>query len=353
MSGLFAVNKPSGISSAGLLNDLQHIFKKSPLFESEIRAQQLRGNAGRHKLKMQNKIKMGHGGTLDPLASGVLVVGTGQGTKLLSQFLSCSKDYEAVALFGCSTDTYDSEGKIVHKKPWKHITRELLESTIGQFRGDIRQIPPIYSALKMEGKPLYEYAREGKPLPRAIEARSANVSRFEITKFTTDHGWTFPKEMASEETILSADLLDGIRPQANLTSLPAEQPITSNAEGPSEEAGRPTKRVKTDEDTSNDKEQDRTSDASHEHPLAVHIKMTVSSGTYVRSLIHDLGLALGSAAHMVALVRNRVGDFTLEDAIAWEAFQTNSWQDAICKKLKLEQQGKPDDQKVSLSGNSK
>lgn len=369
MSGLFAVNKPSGISSAGLLNDLQHILKKSPLFEAEIQAQQSRANAGRkgRKQKMGNKIKMGHGGTLDPLASGVLVVGTGRGTKDLGKFLACSKDYEAIALFGCSTDTYDSEGKIVHKRPWQHITRESLEESLSQFRGDIMQTPPIYSALKMQGKPLYEYAREGKPLPAEIKARPATVSRFEITRFTTEHDWTLPKEMASTEIILSAEALEQLQPRsatssgsclaqeetaqvdsvvepsssagnkASLLDTNAEELLEQNdteatgkTQADSEDSIEPpSKKIRT---SSSQKSKDEGL-STQEKLLAVHINMTVSSGTYVRSLIHDLGIALGSAAHMVALVRKRVGEFRLEEAVSWESFEAGTWQEALQKRL--------------------
>ncbi|CCG81049.1 Pseudouridine synthase [Taphrina deformans PYCC 5710] len=355
MSGLFAVNKPSGISSAGLLNDLQHVLKVSSLFEQEIKAQQAKSNAGRkgRKQKMGNKIKMGHGGTLDPLASGVLVVGTGRGTKDLGKFLHCSKDYEAIALFGCSTDTYDSEGKVVHRRPWKHITEEKLESILSQFRGDIMQTPPIYSALKMQGKPLYEYAREGKPLPAEIKARPATVSRFEITKFTTNHEWKNPSEEASTEIVLSAEALEQLRP--------ASEARPTGAEGPSLTAGADLAQpgvlkddIPSPKNNENDVGQDsieppakrqrrespvstvqtHTEDTQADSgSLAVHISMTVSSGTYVRSLIHDLGLAMGSAAHMVALVRKRVGEFNLEDAIPWSAFEQDTWQETLKTRL--------------------
>lgn len=377
MSGLFAVNKPSGISSAGLLNDLQHILKRSPLFETEIQAQQARVNAGRkgRKQKMGNKIKMGHGGTLDPLASGVLVVGTGRGTKELGKFLSCSKDYEAIALFGCSTDTYDSEGKIVHKRSCKHISRDVLEAALVQFRGDIMQTPPIYSALKMQGKPLYEYAREGKPLPAEIKARPATVSRFEVTQFTTKHDWKMPQETAAEDIVLSAEALEKLQP--NLKSVP-ESTQESRVE-PKEDSD-PVPVAGSIDSTRNDEQSDlddkeknnQAPNAPDEEPktkklrlaspvletgseedlipvqgaeeetLVVHISMTVSSGTYVRSLIHDLGLALGSAAHMVALVRKRVGEFTLEEAVPWDDFVADKWQDSLRSKLDFGEEGKDD-----------
>lgn len=104
-------------------------------------------------------MKMGQGGTLDPLADGVLVIGIGQGTKKLDQFLGCIKvisflsalqqisrveqEYRTTALLGCETDTYDSEGARVRVAPWRHITRENVETALEQFRGEISQTPPM------------------------------------------------------------------------------------------------------------------------------------------------------------------------------------------------------------------
>ncbi|ORY86301.1 pseudouridine synthase [Protomyces lactucae-debilis] len=311
MSGLFAVNKPTGISSAGLLHDIQHVLSRSPLFAADLDAQAQRsaaGNKGRKRPRFSHKIKMGHGGTLDPLASGVLIVGVGKGTKQLGSFLGCSKEYEAIALFGIATDTYDSEGKIVSRCPCKHVTKALLERTIAaQFRGDIMQTPPIYSALKMQGKPLYEYAREGKPLPAEIKARPATVSRFDVTHVTTEHEWVEPKEEAAEEIRLAAQALKTLKPD------------------PETELKHVTETEKTTESAKSD-----------EKLVAVHLSMTVSSGTYVRSLIHDLGIAVGSAAHMVSLVRSRVGDYTLADALPPSAFQDGSWETRLSKTLQFE-----------------
>ena len=114
------------------------------------------------------QVKMGHGGTLDPLATGVLILGIGSGTKSLPQFLGCTKSYECTVLFGKATDTYDTEGKVVARKGYEHITKDMVEQALAKFRGKIMQKPPIFSALKVNGKKLYEYAREGKEVPIEI-----------------------------------------------------------------------------------------------------------------------------------------------------------------------------------------
>ena len=88
---------------------------------------------------------MGHGGTLDPMATGVLIVGIGSGTKQLNHLLSGTKEYEAICVFGTVTDTYDAEGKILRRAPTEHITRAIVESALEEFRGDILQQPPMYA----------------------------------------------------------------------------------------------------------------------------------------------------------------------------------------------------------------
>lgn len=123
-------------------------------------------------------IKVGHGGTLDPLAEGVLVIGVGHGTKLLDSYLSGSKAYEAMAILGDETDTYDSTGKVTESVDYSSITNEMLEKALPLYRGDILQIPPMYSALKRDGKKLYELAREGIEVER--KARPVSVYALEL-----------------------------------------------------------------------------------------------------------------------------------------------------------------------------
>jgi len=119
--------------------------------------------------------KMGHGGTLDPLAAGILIVGVGRGTKHLQNYLACSKTYETVVLLGASTDSYDCTGAIDQRVSCEHVTKELVEERLARFRGTIMQVPPVYSGLKINGIKACEYAREGKELPRELESREMNV----------------------------------------------------------------------------------------------------------------------------------------------------------------------------------
>jgi tRNA pseudouridine55 synthase len=113
-------------------------------------------------------IKVGHGGTLDPMAEGVLVLGLGDGTKLLANYLSGSKGYQTVAMLGKSTDTLDITGAVLEERDCSHITRDQLESVLPNFRGEIKQMPPMYSALRKDGKRLYELARSGIEIERPL-----------------------------------------------------------------------------------------------------------------------------------------------------------------------------------------
>ncbi|KAK3062176.1 pseudouridine synthase pus4, partial [Teratosphaeriaceae sp. CCFEE 6253] len=141
---------------------------------------------------------MGHGGTLDPLATGVLILGVGAGTKALGSFLACTKSYEAVVLFGVGTDSYDTEGKVVARGAYAHVTREKVEGALGAFRGEIMQRPPIFSALRVQGKRLYEYAREGKEVPVEIQERPVTVGGVEVVEWMDGggHGYKWPEREA-------------------------------------------------------------------------------------------------------------------------------------------------------------
>jgi len=209
-------------------------------------------------------------------------------------------------LLGCETDSYDSEGARVRLAPWRHVTRASVENVLPQFRGSIKQMPPIYSALKMDGKPLYEYAREGKPLPRPIEARDAEVSELELIDWKEGrveaadadpaaHTYTWPTKELSE-----AD--------KERTNVVKNLIVKAEEHRPTEGSLSATRLLEAQADeTSKENEEPTTAD----HPPIFGLKMTVSSGTYVRSIVHDIGLALGSAAHVVSLTRTRQGDFAL------------------------------------------
>jgi len=129
----------------------------------------------RYQLK---KIKVGHAGTLDPLASGLLLICVGKFTKRIHEFQGMSKVYEGTITLGSSTPSYDLETTVDNVYPTDHITHELIYKTKASFLGKIAQKPPVFSALKKDGKRMYEYAREGKQLE--IKARFVEILKFEI-----------------------------------------------------------------------------------------------------------------------------------------------------------------------------
>ncbi|KAG8934573.1 hypothetical protein FRC03_007724 [Tulasnella sp. 419] len=321
LNGLFAINKPSGMISMQLLDKLKRLIVDSPLFiDKHVVAYQREWRAktgkslSKYKKKNDGGPKVGQGGTLDPLAKGVLVIGVGRGTKKLSQFLHCTKEYRAIGLLGCETDSYDSEGALVRTASWEHVTRQKVEDVLQSFRGKIKQYPPIYSAIKMNGKPLYEYAREGVPLPRPIEAREAEVTSLELIGWqeADGHHYTFPAKVLDDSQKQDMTKLKKLILEAESnreSSGPEEEPVSLKALETTETATPPS-----------------PSDKQSTGPPVFELKMTVSSGTYVRSIIHDIGLALKSAAHVVLLERTRQGDFVLDEGegkscVDWSLFQ--------------------------------
>ena len=127
------------------------------------------------------KIKVGHAGTLDPLATGLLVICTGKMTKQIDTFQGQIKEYTGTIVFGSTTPSFDLETEINETFPTEHISIELVIKTTKQFIGEIDQFPPIFSAIKKEGKRLYEFARAGETVD--IKSRKVTISAFEITRF--------------------------------------------------------------------------------------------------------------------------------------------------------------------------
>ena len=287
------------------------------------------------------QVKLGHGGTLDPMATGVLILGVGSGTKELGSFLHCSKTYETTVLFGAATDSYDSKGRFLAKAPFSHISKAKVIEALGKFRGQILQRPPIFSALKLEGKKLYEYARAGKELPKEIEERSMTVSSIELTEWLPpgSHEYRLPKEEAEEAEKVVAETMMQLPKAANIVPEEAgtEPGPTVLGKRKASDDGGPVTYAPNARETQSDGPQplmlgalqesrnvegvaadnkDVTSDfalapATPESAPAAKIRMTVSSGFYVRSFCNDLGKAVDSLAHMVQLSRTRQGDFAL------------------------------------------
>jgi tRNA pseudouridine55 synthase len=126
------------------------------------------------------KIKVGHAGTLDPLATGLLIICTGKQTKQINTYQGQVKEYTGTFTIGGTTPSYDLETAVEETFPIAHISEELLQKTTEQFIGEIQQKPPIFSAIKKDGKRLYEFARKGETTE--IKERTVTVSKFEITK---------------------------------------------------------------------------------------------------------------------------------------------------------------------------
>ena len=369
VGGVFGIHKPKNMTSAQVIRDLQFgFFQKSQLFAANLdrdqrlfeenRLQQHRGH--RRPKKADIKVKIGHGGTLDPNATGVLVLGVDHGTRDLQQFLDCSKTYEATLVFGAATDSYDADGKVLRRSPFRNVSESHVKATLQQFRGKIQQRPPIYSALRIDGKKLYEYAREGKEPPREIAKRPVEVFELELLEWLPagSHSEPVPQEDALEEEKAAVEKVmqmigpsieiskaedsageddaqnsgtkrkrsldddedeDGVVTKIPKSEIPDETKDTalmSGALAPPEEPSA------EDNLTASMNDDSQLEDPSLAKPPAVRLRMTVSSGFYVRSLAHDLGEAVGSAAYMSKLVRTGQGEFELgRNVLEYEEFK--------------------------------
>ncbi|MEK7681273.1 MAG: tRNA pseudouridine(55) synthase TruB [Chloroflexota bacterium] len=132
-----------------------------------------------HRIRrLSGERRVGHGGTLDPMATGVLPLGLGQGVRVLQFLESVTKVYRAVVRLGATTDTDDAEGRVLAERPVPAVSREALEAALDRFRGRIQQVPPRYSALKRGGTPLYKMARAGKEV--TVDARTVTVLRLDL-----------------------------------------------------------------------------------------------------------------------------------------------------------------------------
>ncbi|WP_127142437.1 tRNA pseudouridine(55) synthase TruB [Flagellimonas marinaquae] len=184
------------------------------------------------------KIKIGHAGTLDPLATGLLIICTGKFTKKIPELQGQVKEYTGTFTLGATTPSYDMETEVNQTFPTEHITDDAINEATKQFLGEIEQVPPIFSALKKDGKRLYELAREGKQVE--IKSRKIEILEFEITRIA--------------------------RPE-------------------------------------------------------VDFRVVCSKGTYIRSLAHDFGKALGSGAYLSELRRTKIGDFNVNNATTPHTFR--------------------------------
>lgn len=130
----------------------------------------------RHAIRIK---KIGHAGTLDPMATGLLILCTGKFTKKIEEFMGAEKEYEGTLVLGATTPSYDAESEVDATFPWEHISEEDLRRQASSMTGDISQMPPIFSALKVDGKRAYDLARQGKEVK--LEPRQVHIREFEIT----------------------------------------------------------------------------------------------------------------------------------------------------------------------------
>ncbi len=157
---ILLIDKPLKWSSFQAVNKLKYILKR--------------------KYNLPKKFKIGHAGTLDPLATGLLIVCTGKFTKRITDIQAQAKEYTGTITVGGTTPSYDLETEVDATFPTEHITSELIQETVKQFLGEIDQKPPVFSAIKKEGKRLYEHARAGEEVEIAF--RKTTIHEFEITR---------------------------------------------------------------------------------------------------------------------------------------------------------------------------
>ena len=157
---IILIDKPLTWSSFQAVNKLKYLLKR--------------------KFDLPKKFKIGHTGTLDPLASGLLIICTGKFTKKITEIQSQTKEYTGTILVGATTPSYDLETEIDATFPTEHISEQLIQRTTELFLGEIDQKPPVFSAIKKDGKRLYEHAREGSEVE--IATRKTTIYEFEITR---------------------------------------------------------------------------------------------------------------------------------------------------------------------------
>ena len=240
------------------------IFNKPYRWTSFNVVAKVRGELS-HRIGVK-KLKVGHAGTLDPLATGVLIVCTGNATKQIDELQAGTKEYIASIKLGATTPSFDMETPEDATFPTDHITRELVDSVIPRFIGEISQIPPTYSAVKVEGKRAFKYARTGAEVE--LKPKTLVIDELEVLGFgMIDEG--------PDERAMHTDDCERINYQS------------SNING---------------------------------QYLQLLIRVVCSKGTYIRALARDIGQALGSGGYLTGLIRTRIGRYTLAECLDAEHF---------------------------------
>lgn len=193
------INKPYRMSSFGALAHIRYLVSK--------------------KLHVK-RVKMGHAGTLDPLATGVLILCTGRATKQIERLQQHTKEYTATLQLGATTPSYDMEHEVDERYPTGHVTRELIEKTLPQFVGDIRQVPPLFSAVMVDGHRAYKMARKGQEVELA--PKTVHIDELELTAFDAEKMQMSIRVVCGKGTYirsLARDIGEALHSGAYLTSL--------------------------------------------------------------------------------------------------------------------------------------
>ena len=257
----------------------------------------------------KKNLKVGHAGTLDPLATGVLLVCIGKATKLAEELQSHDKEYVAGVTFGATTPSYDLEKEIDRFFPHEHITADAVSAALPAFIGEQDQIAPLFSAKSVDGVRAYELARklhaEGKTLDEAaqelIRVAKINITELELMEY-------FCNDVASDDPRDVPPALTHPLAVGGKMSSPA---ITVT------EISKQDRSNTTNEKSNASSRINVTDNSELGLPRAV-VRMACSKGTYVRAFARDLGEALGSGAHLDSLQRSRSGIFRVENALTVE-----------------------------------
>lgn len=247
----------------------------------------LKFTAARHFRK--KNLKVGHAGTLDPLATGVLLVCIGNATKKAEELQSHDKEYIAGISFGATTPSYDLEKEIDRMYPYGHVTEEAVRKALPDFLGEQEQIAPLFSAKSVDGVRAYEMARK---LYRERHSSPGNAG------ISTAAGTAAAMDTAAEGLIRASRI--NISDISLLEFHPEGKTPATEAAAASED--RRNLRI-------------NVTDNSRLHLPEALVRITCSKGTYIRAFARDLGEALGSGAHLNSLIRSRSGEFRVEDAL--------------------------------------
>ncbi len=196
---IFAIDKPYRISSFGALAHVRYLISK--------------------KIGVK-RVKIGHAGTLDPLATGVLILCTGRCTKQIEQLQTHTKEYTATLQLGATTPSFDLEHPIDQNYPTAHITKELIEEKLRCFEGDIMQVPPVFSACMVDGKRAYDMARRGDEVQ--LKAKPIHIDKIELTDFSPETMQMTIRVVCGKGTYirsLARDIGEALGSGAHLTAL--------------------------------------------------------------------------------------------------------------------------------------